>query len=107
MPRKSLAKPRRLWPRLLLAALVVVVFAALWLLDTGALLQLARIEMLAHPRPTLGGLAAIALLITITSWFNARRRQRNSRKKAVRPPRKTATPSPNKPKPPRPPRNDA
>jgi len=49
-------------------ALVLVVFGALWLFDTGALLHLTRITALAYPRTTLAILGVFGLTVALSLW---------------------------------------
>ena len=80
--RKTQPTHRPVWPRLLAGALALITFAALWFIDTGALLRLARFEAVRHPALVLGLLAAFVLLIGMAVWAGRPRPKPQRRRRA-------------------------
>jgi protein-S-isoprenylcysteine O-methyltransferase Ste14 len=71
--------------RLAVAVIVLLVFGALWLFDTGALLQLTQAEIREYPRAALGIAAAFALLIAVSGWRAKLRRVKSKPKSRAKP----------------------
>lgn len=87
--RRKSTKRRRLWPRLLAGVMALAVFGALWLIDTGALLQLTRVLILERPVSALLLASTLALLTAGAIFFGRPR----PKKRAARKPRGLPSPS--------------
>jgi len=57
----------RFWPKFIMALLVLAVFGALWLFDTGALLQITRFAVQDHPRTAFGICCSLIAIVALIS----------------------------------------
>jgi membrane protein implicated in regulation of membrane protease activity len=76
---------RGLWPRLITALIALAAMGALWLIDTAALLMLARSLVLAHPWEAAAVVGVLAALLALAVW---RERPKPPRRRTA--PRRTA-----------------
>ena len=60
----------------MLVVIVIAVFAALWLFDTGALVHVIRAEIAAHPWASLALVGGFALALAVSAWRARRPRRR-------------------------------
>ncbi len=67
--------------RVMVAVMVVLVFAGFWLFDTVALLQFLRAQIAAHSDLAIGLAGALGLAMLFSSW---RKRRKVRRGKAAR-----------------------
>jgi hypothetical protein len=80
-PRKRNFATLRRIGRVFVAMLVALVFAALWLLDTGALLHLAAREIAAHKMVALGVVASVLVALLAERWLRRRKPTRGRLRK--------------------------